>query len=72
MANYTLAQLATLRAAIASGTTRVRYDKKEVEYRSLAEMIELETLISGDLDGRRTRSVFAPLEIVSGPRREEF
>lgn len=53
MAEYTQEQLAAIRAAIASGTLRVRYGSppKEVEYRSLAEMIEIEQRISVALAG---------------------
>lgn len=49
---YTETQLAALRAAYAQGALRVRYDGKEVEYRSLAEMEQIistiEETISGD------------------------
>lgn len=36
--SYTQGQIDALRAAIATGATRVRMNGEEVEYRSLAEM----------------------------------
>lgn len=38
--SYTTENAANLRAAIASGTLTVKYDGKEVTYRSLAELQE--------------------------------
>lgn len=36
--SYTQAQLDALRAALASGVTRVSYDGRTVEYRSIADL----------------------------------
>lgn len=38
---WTLTQLEALEAAIATGTTKVKYEDREVSYRSLAEMFTL-------------------------------
>jgi hypothetical protein len=46
---WTTQQLAALEAAIAQGTTRVTFDGRTVEYRSLAEMIRLRDLMRRDL-----------------------
>lgn len=46
---FTLSQLTALEAAIAQGTTRVKYENKEVEYRSLEEMMKLRDLIRSEL-----------------------
>jgi arylamine N-acetyltransferase len=50
MAKYTTQQLADLRAAIAEGALRVRSAGREVEYRSLAEMQELERIMAEELE----------------------
>lgn len=59
---YSQAQIDALRAAIASGATRVSYDGKSVEYRSLAEMIaileRMEIEANGDRRRRRTLGAF--------------
>ena len=56
--SYTPTQLAALKAALAAGTTRVSYDGKSVEYRSLSEIKEIIALIEAELSGAaRTRSV---------------
>lgn len=51
MARYTATQLADLRAAIAEGVLKVAANGRTVEYRSLAEMKELERLMSAELEG---------------------
>lgn len=38
---FTIEQVSALEKAIAEGATRVRYGDKEVEYRSLSDMIAL-------------------------------
>ena len=45
----TLLQLEALEAAIAEGVTRVKYENKEVEYRSLDEMMKLLALMQAQL-----------------------
>lgn len=40
---YTLAEYQALSAAIASGAEKVKYGDKEVEYRSLEDMLRLQT-----------------------------
>jgi hypothetical protein len=48
-------QLAALEAAIAEGALRVRYDGKEVQYRSLSEMLQVRDMIRRQLlGGERT------------------
>src|SRR3954462_8842872 len=42
---FTLTQLDAIETAIASGTTRVSYDGKSVEYRTLDEMIRVRGII---------------------------
>lgn len=49
MATYTLTQYEAISAAIASGHTRVTYDGKTVEYRSLEEMVRIRNLIAAEL-----------------------
>lgn len=46
---YSQAQLDAIKAAYASGVTRVSYDGKTTEYRSLAEMREIIATIEADL-----------------------
>lgn len=46
---FTLDQLATLEAAIASGTKKVKYADKEVEYNSIQDMLTLRDLIRKEL-----------------------
>ena len=58
--SYTIEQYTALVAAIAEGTTRVKYQDKEVEYRSLKEMKE----IKGDME-----AVLFPNDVATGPRR---
>jgi hypothetical protein len=55
---WSSADLEALEAAIASGTLRVKYRDKEVEYRSLDELLRARDLIRKDLavtSGRTTR-----------------
>lgn len=49
MAGYTLTQLVAIKEAYASGITRVSYDGKSTEYRSLAEMREIIATIEAAL-----------------------
>lgn len=46
---YTQSQLDKLEAAIAAGELRVKYEDKEVLYRSLNEMLQIRDLIRKDL-----------------------
>ncbi|MBN9568988.1 MAG: hypothetical protein J0H79_15455 [Alphaproteobacteria bacterium] len=49
MAGFTQAQLVAIKEAYASGITRVSYDGKTTEYRSLAEMKQIIGTIEADL-----------------------
>ncbi|WP_347268141.1 hypothetical protein [Paracoccus sp. (in: a-proteobacteria)] len=49
MAGFSQAQLEAIRLAYASGVTRVSYDGKVTEYRSLAEMRQIIATIEADL-----------------------
>lgn len=46
---FTLENLEALNEAIATGTRRVRYSDKEVEYRTLREMLDLRDLMRREL-----------------------
>ncbi len=46
---FTLSQLQKLEQAVAMGATRVEYEDKEVEYRSLADMLQLIGLMKREL-----------------------
>lgn len=57
---WTESDLAEIEKAIKSGAKRVRYQDKEVEYQSLAEMIQVRDLIRVELGQvPRTRRVLA-------------
>lgn len=51
MANeaYTIEQFNTLCAAIAQGALRVKYGDKEVDYRSLSDMLKIKSLMEAQL-----------------------
>lgn len=49
MADYNLSQYNALCEAIALGATTVKYSDKEVQYRSLAEMLRLKNIIADQL-----------------------
>jgi len=49
MPAYTLEQYNAVRDAIASGERRVRYDGKEVEFRSMVELMQAKSAIESDL-----------------------
>lgn len=52
---YTSTQLADLRAAIAEGVLTVRFsDGRQLTYRSLDEMLQLERKISGEVEATAT------------------
>lgn len=57
MANYTAAELAALRAAMASGALRVKYADKDVTYRSLEEMVQLERTMTADITPPATTAI---------------
>lgn len=46
---YTLTQHAAICAAIGSGELRVKYDGKEVEYRSMADLLKAKANIEAEL-----------------------
>jgi len=46
---FTQSQLDALEAAIAQGTTKVKYQDREVDYRSLSEMLQLLNLIKQEM-----------------------
>ena len=46
---WTTDQLTALETAISQGALRVRYSDKEVQYRSLSEMLQLRDLIRQEL-----------------------
>lgn len=46
---FTLNQLSALESAIASGQLRVMYDGKQVEYRSVADLIQARDLVRSEL-----------------------
>jgi hypothetical protein len=48
-AGYTLDDLKSIQQAIASGASKVQYESKTVEYRSLDELMRLEHIIMGQL-----------------------
>lgn len=56
--NYTQAQLQALTQAYASGTLRVSYDGKSVEYRSLNELKSILDEVSAALSGTSRRRTF--------------
>lgn len=60
---YTAAQLATLQAALASGTLRVQFEDRRIEYRSMKELREaiqiVEDSLAGDLGVARNSRSFA-------------
>ena len=61
MAKYTAQQLTDLRAAIAEGTLRVSANGRTVEFRSLAEMQQLERSMAAELepDNPRPSRIYA-------------
>lgn len=55
MAGFTQGQLDAIKLAYASGVTRVSYDGKTTEYRSLAEMRQIIATIEADLAAQAGR-----------------
>lgn len=49
MPTYTIDQYNALTAAIAQGALKVKYADKEVEYRSLDDMLKLQQIMANDL-----------------------
>ncbi len=47
---WTPAQLAALEAAIATGTKRVAYSDKTMEYHSMTEMLELRAQMKAEIE----------------------
>lgn len=66
MANYSQAQLEAIRAAYVSGVTRVSYEGRTTEFRSLAEMKAIIDEIEADLAATRRRRRF--LGVTSGDK----
>lgn len=65
---FTIEQLQALDRAIASGTLRAKYDTHEVQYRSIAEMLQVRALmmqalgLSTDASRRRFMSFSKGIE----------
>jgi hypothetical protein len=56
--SYSAEQLADLRAAIAEGALKVRFsDGREMTYRSLAEMLEIERRMAAEVETAQVRPV---------------
>ena len=55
MAGFTHDQLVAIKMAYATGVTRVSYDGKTTEYRSLAEMRQIIATIEDDLAAQAGR-----------------
>lgn len=55
MAGFTQAQLDAIKRAYATGVTRVTYDGKTTEYRSLDEMHRIITTIEADVAAQAGR-----------------
>jgi hypothetical protein len=66
MARYTLQQLTDLRAAMAEGVLRVTANGRTSEFRSLAEMEQMERKMSSELEGQQYR----PARILASFRRD--
>lgn len=49
MAGFTVAHLEAIEKAIASGTLKVRYDGKEVQYHTMAELMNLRSMMRAEL-----------------------
>lgn len=47
---YTASDLAAVQAAIAKGEFRVRFADRETQYRTMAELLEAEAHIQGELN----------------------
>jgi len=47
---YTADDLVAIEKAIANGSSRVRYADREVQYRSLDELIRIRNMIRGEAD----------------------
>jgi len=58
VATYSDADLQAIRAAIASGVLTVRYDNREVTYRSMSELLEAETRVTRAVETPRRRQSF--------------
>lgn len=63
MAGFTVTQLEAIEKAIASGTLKVRYDGKEVQYHTMTELMNARAVIrdeliaNGQLAGAPTRGM---------------
>ena len=56
--DYTAEQRAELRSAIAEGVLKVRFsDGRELTYRSLAEMLEIERKMAAEVEAGQARPV---------------
>lgn len=65
MARYTTQQLADLRAAIAEGAREISANGRRVVFRDLAEMLQLEQLMSAELEA----GAYKPARILGSFRR---
>lgn len=62
--SFTQGQIDALKAAIASGTMRVTYDGKSIEYRSLDEMVQALGMMEREVNsaaGRARQTHFNPV-----------
>lgn len=63
MADFTQAQYDALNAAIANGTTQVRFADRTVQYRSIDEMMRVRRLMARELNiARAPNRTFATLQ----------
>jgi hypothetical protein len=46
---FTLTQLSAIEAALASGELKVKYDGKEIEYRSVGDLLKVRNLARSEL-----------------------
>ena len=65
MADWTEAELAALRRAYASGTTRVSYDGKTVDYRSVAEIDRAVEALDREIAAAEGRRIVRQLRVTT-------
>lgn len=64
--SFTQADLDAIDSAIKSGTLRVEYQDKKVQYRSLSEMKEIRNLILKDLNTNLGKPIRVHTEFIDG------
>jgi hypothetical protein len=64
--SFTQADLDAIDSAIKSGTLRVEYQDKKVQYRSLSEMKEIRNLILKDLNTNLGKPIRVNTEFIDG------